>query len=110
MITFTDITARLRNFYDSRFEPEGIRPLAEMYWRTLMLIASLLCLAALLFGIWNLFSVFDTLSSLADTSPPPPAAFSSSALHALSGGFDARQTQFNTFTSNPPSAAPDPSK
>ena len=110
MMTFGDITTRARDIYAARFEPEGVRPLAAIYWRTAIITGCLLGILTLLFGLWNLFGIVDTLSSLSDTSPPPPAAFSSAQLHTLSAGFGARQTQFTSLTTNPPAPLPDPSK
>lgn len=110
MMKFSDITADLRDVYALRFEPEGARSIADIYWRTLIVIAGIFVVLSLSFGVWNFVSITDTLTSLADTSPPPPAAFNSAQLHGVTAGFDARQTQFDTFTSAPPPILSDPSK
>jgi hypothetical protein len=110
MINFRNIPARVRNTYASRFEPEGVRPLADTYWRVLIVTAISLLILASVFGLWKLFGVVDTLSSLSDTSPPPPAAFSRAALHNVATGFDARQVRLEAFVTTAPPAIPDPSK
>jgi hypothetical protein len=110
MITFNNITVWMRDVYASRFEPEGVRSITGMYWRALVVGGAVFVALALLFGLWNFFGVVDTLASLSDTSPPPPAAFSSVALHGVAGGFDARQAQFEAFAAGSSPALPDPSK
>ena len=110
MISFADIQKRMRDLYDARFEPEGVRVLADIYWRTLLSFAVLVILLALLWGLWTLWGVFDVLAQAPDTSPLPPASLNRAALQGIVQGFNTRQAQFNNLQSNPPAAVPDPSK
>ncbi|MDE1925024.1 MAG: hypothetical protein KGH79_02505 [Patescibacteria group bacterium] len=110
MNIFNAILMRVRDAYASRFEPEGVRPLADIYWRTLLVLAVTLVLCAVLYGIWDLFGVLDALASVPDTSPPPPAALNRTTLETVVQGFQTRQTRFNDFGSTHSAAIPDPSR
>jgi len=110
MMSFSDIEKRMRNLYAGRFEPEGARSLADMYWTALLSCAGLVVVLALLWGLWTLWGVFDTLEQTPDTSPLPPASLNRAVLQGIVQGFDARQAQYNAYQSAPPAPVPDPSK
>ncbi len=110
MMKFNDMLTRIRTALAGRYEPEGVRSLAAMYWRGLLVAAGILVIASVLYGVWDIFSVLDALASAPDTSPPPPAAVDRVALHSVVQGFQTRQTQFDDFRASPPPTIPDPSK
>jgi len=110
MMSFTDIGKNLGELYSSRQEPAGIRALAELYWRTLLVCAALVVVLALVWGLWQLFAVFAVLSSVPDTSPLPPAVLNRAKLQGIVQEFGARESEYQTLQSNPPAALPDPSK
>jgi hypothetical protein len=110
MMNFNDIPTRMRDAYAARFEPEGQRSLAYLYWRSLLVLTGVLLVLAVAWGLWNLFDVFTLLASEPDTSPLPKAALDRSALMNVVQGFEARQVQWNELTGSPASSISDPSK
>lgn len=110
MIKFSDITGLVRDLYAARYEPEGVRMLADIYWRSLLSVASLVIVCALAWGIVDLLGVLDTLAAAPDTSPTPPAAFNRVTLKNLVQGFQARQAEFETLGTTPLPRVTDPSK
>ena len=110
MMDLNDIPTRMHDAYAARFEPEGQRSLAYLYWRSLLAIAGVLLVLAVAWGLWNLFDVFTLIASEPDTSPLPKAALDRGALLNVVQGFEARQTQWNELTGSPAPSIPDPSK
>lgn len=110
MMNLNDIPTRMRNAYAARFEPEGARSLAYLYWRSLLVLTGVLLVLAVAWGLWNLFDVFALLASEPDTSPLPKAALDRGALLNVVQGFETRQTQWNDLTGSPAPAIADPSK
>lgn len=109
MMSFDDIQVRARDLLASRFEPEGIRPLGDIYWRSLLGVAVALIVCAIAYGLLDLFGVLNTLASAADTSPLPPAALDRSVLKNVVQGFSDREATFTKFQTTAPAAIPDPS-
>lgn len=94
----------------SRHEPEGMRVLSDIYWRTLLSIATLLVLSALVYGVWGLLRVLDDLNSVVRVSAPPPPAINRGVLNATMEGFETRSTQFELLKTKPGEIIHDPSK
>jgi hypothetical protein len=110
MIKFSDITGRARDLYAARYEPEGVRTLADLYWRSMLGVACLAVVCALAWGIFDLVGALDMLSATPDSTPLPPAAFNRSTLQHIVQGFEDRQAQFNSLGAQPLPAISDPSK
>ena len=105
-----NILARLRDAYAARYEPEGLRPLADTYWRSVLAIAFVVAVLAVLYGVWDLADVLNGLSASADAPVTPAPALDRSKLEATLNGFQARDTQFNSLETNPSQVISDPSK
>jgi hypothetical protein len=106
----TAIWIRLRDRYAARFEPEVLRALTDLFWRTLLIIATCTILLSLLFGLWRLIDVHEMIASSADTSPLPPASLDRGELEQLTAGFDARAERFNNSKTSPPPIIQDPGR
>lgn len=93
-----------------RHEPEGVRRLADFYWRGILIIAFLAIIGAVAYGIVDLLGVLNDLASTPDTAAPPPPALNRAILNATVEEFQTRQSQFSDPTSVPTSLIPDPSR
>ena len=105
-----DILASLREIYEARSEPEGVRALAGAYWRTLLLGAFITLVVVFLYATSDLLGVLSALATSTDTSAPPPPAFSRTTLNDIVATFQSRQERFANFKSNLPPLIPDPSR
>ena len=110
MKSSTDILNKIRDAYAARYEPEGLRPLSDIYWRGLLLLAFLVLVCVFLYGTWGLVRVLNGLSAGADTSAPPPPPLSRAALSKTIRDFELRRAQFETLQTNPSATIPDPSR
>lgn len=110
MKTFNVIWRRIRDLYGGRYQPEGLRPLAELYWRSLLVVSFFAIWFAILYGIWDMTGVLSTLAASPDTSPPPPSTLNKMTLDALVQEFDFRQQGFDSFTPATAPAVADPSR
>lgn len=65
--------ARLRSVYESRHEPERLRPLTILYWRMVLVAALIGGVLILSIGSWVFFTVVTVLSDTdAGVSAPTP--------------------------------------
>jgi hypothetical protein len=96
--------------YEARHEPENLRPLAELYWRILLLCALAAAGAVIGFGAWEFSSVISTMSSAAaqGTAQQAPAIDKAQLENALVK-FSERRANFEMSKSVTP-AVSDPSK
>lgn len=69
MSIFSNIWSAMRSFYESRHEPEYMRPLAEWYWRVLLTTALFALIIIVLQGVWGFYGVMRKLSA-GDTVRP----------------------------------------
>ena len=52
-----------KELYEARHEPENLRPIAEVYWRVVLLSSLTIAIGIIFFGIWEFSSVMKTISS-----------------------------------------------
>jgi hypothetical protein len=105
-----DIFGTFREFIDGKSEPEGVRVIALVYWRVLLCSALVALVAIFFYGTWDLIGVLNAIAASTDTSAPPPAPFSRSALEDTVRTFKIRQTNFLNFKSSPPALIADPNR
>ena len=109
----THSLARIRTVFSNRSDPEYARDFAELYWRTLTLVACVIIIGAALYGA-SLF--FSTLSELNAIAPSPASAspvsskLNQAKLEATLSGFAARQADFQALQSSALPAIADPSQ
>lgn len=96
----------LREHYDARFEPEGMRELADIWWRFLLILAAIATLVALLGGISTLMSVLGAISESPGPTTPPPPALSRSQLQQVLDALSARAAAYDGAAST--EAVPEP--
>lgn len=104
------IWRNLRETLSDRYEPEHIRSLADLYWRTLLVTAFVVLVFVFLYSTWGLLRVLNNLSATLDTSAPPPPALNRSLLNATVRAFEDRKTRFEELKANPPAPVKDPSR
>ncbi len=106
----SNITAGIVDAYTYRHEPERQRILAQGYWSILLCLAALVAVASILYGAYQLFSVFQE-------GNPEEAPFTSgketkldtALLQTTLDGFAARAANYSALKSNPPSVS-DPAR
>ena len=95
-----------------RHEPECKRAFADFYWRILLYIASIITLAALAFGIWELSAVLEDWGAAdagAAASVKPVPALNKTQLQDTLEKFQSRARHFESLRASPPEIA-DPSR
>ena len=108
------ITKPLQNVrvaYANRHEPECARMLANMYWKLLLVLAALIGVAAISYGLWQTVSVVDGVAE--EVSPIAGRAASSlldtAKLEIILENFSERGEQYTVLQNNPVQIA-DPSR
>lgn len=92
---FTSLFKDLRDLYSARHEPENMRPLAEVYWRLLLMIGLVMVALVIAYGIWEFVGVMNNLSST-DPSKPASATLNRSQLQNVLTSNRERQQRFAT--------------
>src|SRR3989338_8881374 len=88
------IFRRFGKVLSSRHEPEGVRTLANLYWRTLLLVAFVAVILVFVYGIWGLLRVLDDLGAMVKVSAPPAPVLNRDVLDVTVEGINARRAQF----------------
>jgi hypothetical protein len=110
MKTRVDIFASARAAYANRQEPERLRFLTRVYWRTSLALTCIIVLAAIVWGILQLSDALSALGGASNTeSATPKPVLDRAALRSTLSGFDARQAQFDALKKGGTSI-PDPSR
>lgn len=110
MSIFTDMLKRMRALYETRLAPERLRPLAEMYWRFLLVVALLSIIAILMFGVLEFVAVLEDLGSAQSAgSSASPVALDRSKLESTLTAYQAREAEYQSIQESPGAFA-DPSK
>jgi hypothetical protein len=93
---FTSIFKDLQSLYSARHEPENIRPLAEAYWRLLLMIGLAMVIGVLIYGTGEFFGVISNLSA-EDPSNTPSAstALNRTQLQKVLTSVSERQQRFS---------------
>ena len=97
--------------YQNRHEPESLRILADYYWRLLLIVCTMLAVAAVAYGVWELYDVDRVLTSAPSTSVTSAEhlPFDRAQLQVVVDGFARRHALYQLYSSQAPSIA-DPSK
>jgi hypothetical protein len=97
MKPISDVWNTMRAFYEARHEPESMRPLAEWYWRTLLMTSLVLLCAILVYGTMSFFTVLRTLSE-GDTlrRDPPPEILNKKQLSDFLSAYAQREQAFES--------------
>ncbi len=99
--------------FSNRSDPEYARDFAELYWRTLTLLACVIIIGAALYGASLFFSALSELSSVDSSHSTAPSASSKlnqAKRDATLSGFAARQADFQALQSSALPAIADPSQ
>lgn len=106
----TDIWRTLRTFYEGRHEPENMRPLAEWYWRTLLLVAFVSLWVVIAYGVWQFYGVLQKLNAGQNVRESrQPELLSREQLVQILDAYGARQARFVDEQETRPSLT-DPSR
>ena len=94
---------------DDGSEPDHVRRLADMFWRTLLGAAFVVLVLVFLYSTWSLARILEDLSIGLDTKGSPPPAISRAELNATIHAFDERKAQFEALKTNSVADVKDPS-
>ena len=104
---FTSIFKDFQSLYAARHEPENMRPLAEVYWRALLMIGLIMVIGVLAYGTSEFIGVMSNLSAENPSNAPASTALNRPQLQSILSVAHNRQMRFDT----PQTATPtDPSK
>ena len=110
MKIFSDTFNRLRALYRARYEPENLRPLADMYWRSMLALALFSIVGVIVFGLWQFVAVVENLSAAqSGSTSASPVVFNRTKLESVLRAYDARQAQYDASASSAATVT-DPSK
>lgn len=110
MSAFTDIWNRLLAFYAGRHEPENMRPLAEWFWRTLLMLCAIAVVAILAHALWSFFGIMQKLSaSQAVPASRQPELLSKAELQEFLASYAQRASEFEAAQTRRPTVV-DPSR
>jgi hypothetical protein len=99
----------LTELYESRHEPEFMRPIAEAYWRILLLGSIVGALSVIAFGFWQFRTVLHILSdSAAASNAQTNNVLDRTQLQDALARFDARSQAHSARSGSAPVAV-DPS-
>ena len=99
----------VRHLYANRYDPEGTRAFARVYWRTLLAIAFTAMVISIAYGEWSLYGVLQDLGNVPNTTIPS-SAIDRADLDAAVTGFEERQRAYEDLQKHPPSQVSDPSR
>ncbi len=108
MKIFKSVSGRIRTAA-SRHEPEGVRVLSDMYWRIVVVLAAILIVVSIGYGVWSLLRVLEGLSSAVMVSSPPPPPINRRVLDAAIQGFESREVYFEDRNASSTQSIADPS-
>jgi len=99
-----------REIYMYRHTPENQRVIAGLYWRVLLISASLLVIFSIVYGVYSIFSTSRARDNFISTVQVPSAAptLDKAKLQSAIESFRARESRFETLKTNKPSIV-DPS-
>lgn len=73
MKTLRHILRRVRDLYAYRYEPERLRMLAHIYWRTILIGSCLVLVCAFSYGVWTLDAVLSQVEGAATSVSAKPS-------------------------------------
>ena len=94
---------------DDGSEPDHVRRLADMFWRTLLGAAFLVLVLVFLYSTWSLARILEDLSIGLDTKGSPTPAISRAEISATISAFEVRKTRFEALKTNSVADVKDPS-
>jgi hypothetical protein len=100
---------RVKEMYAARHEPENLRPLAESFWRMLLMIALLLMVGAAVFGVWKFIAVVHVIGAANGAPSSSRAALDRNRLDRFLSDLNARRASFEA-AANAGISTPDPSR
>jgi hypothetical protein len=105
---------RIRTIIRDRSDPQYARVFADLYWRGLLIIATLVVIGVAAYGASTFFGTLSQLNPIAGSGSPAPvptaASIDRGALDATIAGFAARQAQFQALQQNPIPPIADPAQ
>lgn len=96
--------------YAGRHQPENLRRLTDLYWRTVLALAFVVVVAVFTYGILTLNRVLAELGEAYSTAPTPAPALDRTKLNTTMRALDARNARFDVLETRAIDLPPDPSK
>ncbi len=109
MSFLTHFSDALRDVWQYRDEPERFRVLTDVYWRTLLALATVVTLSAAVYGGSGLVSLLAPESESPLLSRSGGADLNRAELKSILDGFEARQDRYELLKKSLPNIA-DPSR
>lgn len=101
--------SRVQRAWEYRSEPEALRTLARIFWRTLLSLVFLVLLVALWFG-WQELNAASQAENVAPVSAEAPLPWTLEQLQTQLDALSSKQTAYQTLSRSPMPAIVDPSK
>lgn len=106
----TDSHGTFKELYEARHEPENLRPIAELYWRVVLLTSITAAIGIIAFGVWEFSAVMRTITTTTSgNATQQPPAIDRVQLEKALVDFSERRANFELGRAMVPSVA-DPSK
>ncbi len=87
----------IKELYEARHEPENLRPIAEAYWRALLLVALSAVAGTILFGVWEFSNVMEKITAQgAVANAPINNVLDRTQLQKAIADFDGRMATFES--------------
>ena len=88
--------------YENRQAPEGVRSLAQLYWRLLLFAALLLVVGSIGYGAWSLLNAITATNMAVPVTKPVPASIGieRSDLDSLVSAYVSRKVRFDDLSKN----------
>jgi len=109
MIFGIDIWGSVQDIFANRYEPEGARIFARIYWRTLLALTFLILVASIVYGEWDFYTTLHDLENL-PTAPLPAPLLDRTSLDATLADFQTRQQQYQSLSAGAGAQVADPSR
>jgi hypothetical protein len=100
--------SQLSELYAARHEPENLQPIAETYWRGLLIFAVCTIVGIVLFSVWEFSSVMSVLSDTDGGSAQTTSPIDRKQLDTTLSEYAARKTNFEFVKSNASSTVAEP--
>ncbi|MBI5645207.1 hypothetical protein HY970_03865 [Candidatus Kaiserbacteria bacterium] len=96
---FTPILSSVREAYARRHEPEHVRSLAALFWRSMLAFTAISLIGIVLYGSWEFMRVMQIVSAPEDFRIAPRAALDRNRLERVLSDITARRDAYDAVGS-----------
>jgi len=99
----------IKNLRANSSEPENLRALFALYWRTLLVCTGILIIVIFVYGVWQILDVMNESPAVqtdaSAPSGPQSAPINTAQADSVFQGFARRQAQFDAHKTQAPAIA-----